>query len=166
LRKHIAYVPQEPVIFSKSVADNIRIGRVNASLEEVEKAAKLACAEEFIKNLPQGYDTLLGERGILISVGQKQRIAIARAILRDSPILLLDEATSSLDAISENAIKTAIDNVSGNKTIIVIAHRLSTVKNADRILFLEKGKIENEGSHRELMRTNKKYKKLAELQFL
>ncbi|GIR96255.1 MAG: ABC transporter [Paracoccaceae bacterium] len=166
LRKHLAYVPQEPVIFSKSVVDNIRIGRVNASLEEVEKAAKLACAEEFIKDLPQGYNTLLGERGLLISVGQKQRIAIARAILRDSPILLLDEATSSLDAISENAIKMAIDNISGNKTIIVIAHRLSTVKNADRILFLEKGKLENEGTHNELMRTNKKYKKLAELQFL
>ena len=166
LRQQIAYVPQDPVIFSKSVIDNIRIGRVGASTEEVEKSAKLACVEEFIKDLPQGYDTLLGERGLLISVGQKQRIAIARAILRDSPILLLDEATSSLDAISENAIKTAIDNVSGNKTIIVIAHRLSTVKNADRIIFLEKGKIKNEGSHRELMRTNKKYKKLAELQFL
>ena len=166
LRQQIAYVPQEPVIFSKSVVDNIRIGRVNASLEEVEKAAKLACAEDFIKDLPQGYNTLLGERGLLISVGQKQRIAIARAILRDSSILLLDEATSSLDAISENAIKMAIDNISGNKTIIVIAHRLSTVKNADRILFLEKGKLENEGNHNELMRTNKKYKKLAELQFL
>ena len=166
LRQQIAYVPQEPVIFSKSVVDNIRVGRVNASLAEVEKAAKLACAEEFIKDLPHGYNTLLGERGLLISVGQKQRIAIARAILRDSPILLLDEATSSLDAISENAIKTAIDNISGNKTIIVIAHRLATVKNADRILFLEKGKIENEGSHKELMRTNNKYKKLAELQFL
>ncbi|MDC3081008.1 ABC transporter transmembrane domain-containing protein [Paracoccaceae bacterium] len=166
LRQQIAYVPQEPVIFSKSVLDNLRIGRVNASLEEVKQAAKLACAEEFIKDLPQEYDTLLGERGLLISVGQKQRIAIARAILRDSPILLLDEATSSLDAISENSIKTAIDNISGNKTIIVIAHRLSTVRNADRILFLEKGKIENEGTHNELMRTNKKYKKLAELQFL
>ena len=166
LRQQIAYVPQEPVIFSKSVLDNIRIGRVGASIEEVEQAVKLACAEEFIKDLPEGYSTLLGERGLLISVGQKQRIAIARAILRDSPILLLDEATSSLDAISEDAIKTAIDNISGNKTIIVIAHRLSTVRNADRILFLEKGKIENRGSHRELMRTNKKYKKLAELQFL
>ena len=166
MRKYLAYVPQEPVIFSKSVVDNIRIGRVNASLEDVEKAAKLACAEEFINDLPQGYNTLLGERGLLISVGQKQRIAIARAILRDSPIFLLDEATSSLDAISENAIKTAIDNISGNKTIIVIAHRLATVKNADRILFLEKGKIENEGSHKELMRTSNKYKKLAELQFL
>ena len=166
LRKYLAYVPQEPVIFSKSVVDNIRIGRVNASLEDVEKAAKLACAEDFIKDLPQGYNTLLGERGLLISVGQKQRIAIARAILRDSPILLLDEATSSLDAISENAIKMAIDNISSNKTIIVIAHRLSTVKNADRILFLEKGKLENEGTHKELIRTNKKYKKLAELQFL
>ena len=131
LRRHIAYVPQEPIIFSKSVVDNIRIGRVNASFAEVKKAAKLACAEDFIKDLPQGYNTLLGER-LLISVGQKQRIAIARAILRDSPILLLDEATSSLDAISENAIKMAIDNISGNKTIIVIAHRLSTVKNADR----------------------------------
>ena len=166
LRQQIAYVPQEPVIFSKSVLDNIRIGKVSASLKDVEWAAKLACAEDFIKDLPQGYNTLLGERGLLISVGQKQRIAIARAILRDSPILLLDEATSSLDAISENAIKTAIDNISGNKTIIVIAHRLSTVKNADRILFLEKGKLENEGTHKELMRTNKKYKKLAELQFL
>ena len=166
LRQQIAYVPQEPVIFSKSVIDNIRIGRVGASLEEVERAVKLACAEEFIKDLPQGYSTLLGERGLLISVGQKQRIAIARAILRDSPILLLDEATSSLDAISEDAIKTAIDNISGNKTIIVIAHRLSTVRNADRILFMEKGKIENEGSHEELMRSNKKYRKLAELQFL
>ena len=162
----MAYVPQEPVIFSKSVIDNIRMGRVNASLEEVKQAAKLACAEDFIKDLPQGYNTLLGERGLLISVGQKQRIAIARAILRDSPILLLDEATSSLDAISENAIKMAIDNISGNKTIVVIAHRLSTVKNADRILFLEKGKLENEGNHKQLMRTNKKYKKLAELQFL
>ncbi len=166
LRQQIAYVPQEPVIFSKSVVDNIRVGRVNATLAEVERAAKLACAEEFIKDLPHGYNTLLGERGLLISVGQKQRIAIARAILRDSPILLLDEATSSLDAISENAIKMAIDNISGDKTIIVIAHRLATVKNADRILFLEKGKIENEGSHKELMRISNKYKKLAELQFL
>ena len=134
LRRHIAYVPQEPVIFSKSVEDNISIGRVNASFAEVERAAQLACAEEFIKDLPHGYNTLLGERGLLISVGQKQRIAIARAILRDSPILLLDEATSSLDAISEDAIKTAIDNISGNKTIIVIAHRLSTVRNADSCL--------------------------------
>ena len=166
MRQQIAYVPQEPVIFSKSVIDNIRIGRVGASLEDVEKSAKLACVEEFIKDLPQGYDTLLGERGLLISVGQKQRIAIARAILRDSPILLLDEATSSLDAISEDAIKTAIDNISGNKTIIVIAHRLSTVRNADRILFLEKGRIENEGTHKELIRNNEKYKKLADLQFL
>ena len=166
MRQQIAYVPQEPVIFSKSVIDNIRIGRVGASLKEVKRAVKLACAEDFIKDLPQGFDTLLGERGLLISVGQKQRIAIARAILRDSPILLLDEATSSLDAISEDAIKTAIDNISGNKTIIVIAHRLSTVRNADRILFLEKGKIENEGTHKELIRNNKKYKKLADLQFL
>ena len=166
LRRHIAYVPQEPVIFSKSVVDNIRIGKFNASIEEVKKAAQLACAEDFIKDLPQGYNTLLGERGLLISVGQKQRLAIARAILRDTPILLLDEATSSLDAISENAIKMAIDNISGNKTLIVIAHRLATVKNADRILFLEKGKIENEGSHKELMTTNEKYKKMAGLQLL
>ena len=166
LRQQIAYVPQEPVIFSKSVIDNIRIGKVNASLKEVEWAARLSCAEDFIKDLPQGYNTLLGENGFLISVGQKQRIAIARALLRDCSILLLDEATSSLDAISENAIKTAIDNISGDKTIIVIAHRFSTVKNADRILFLEKGKLENEGTHKELIKTNKKYKKLAELQFL
>ena len=166
LRQHIAYVPQEPVIFSKSVVDNIRIGRVNASLADVAEAAKLACADEFIKELPQGYNTLVGERGLLISVGQKQRIAIARAILRDSPILLLDEATSSLDAISENAIKTAINNISGNKTIIVIAHRLSTVKNADRIIYLENGKIESQGTHGEMIKNNKKYRTLAELQFL
>jgi ATP-binding cassette subfamily B protein len=166
LRRQIAYVPQEPVIFSRSVIDNIRIGRVEASFDEIKQAARLACAEEFIQDLPQGYTTLLGERGVLISVGQKQRIAIARALLRDSPILLLDEATSSLDAISESAIKTAIDNISGNKTIIVIAHRLSTVKNADRILFLERGKIENQGVHQELVKSNEKYKKLAELQFL
>ena len=146
--------------------DNIRIGRVEASFDEIKQAARLACAEEFIEDLPQGYKTLLGERGLLISVGQKQRIAIARALLRDSPILLLDEATSSLDAISESAIKTAIDNISGNKTIIVIAHRLSTVKNADRILFLERGKIENQGVHQELVKSNEKYKKLAELRFL
>ena len=102
----------------------------------------------------------------MISVGQKQRIAIARAILRDSPILLLDEATSSLDAISENAIKKAINNISGNKTIIVIAHRLSTVKNADRIIYLENGKIESQGTHGEMIKNNKKYRTLAELQFL
>ena len=166
LRQNIAYVPQEPVIFSKSVVDNIRIGRVNASLEDVEEAAKLACVDEFINDLPKGYNTLLGERGLLISVGQKQRIAIARAILRDSPILLLDEATSSLDAISENAIKKAINNMSGNKTIIVIAHRLSTVKNADRIIYLENGKIESQGTHGEMIKNNKKYRTLAELQFL
>ena len=164
LRQQIAYVPQEPVIFSKSVVDNIRIGRVNASLEEVEKAAELACAEEFIKDLPHGYNTLLGERGLLISVGQKQRIAIARAILRDAPILLLDEATSSLDAISENAIKMAIDNISGNKTIIVIAHRLSTVRSADIIAVLENGKVSESGTHEDLISNNGLYSRLWRVQ--
>ena len=114
---------------------------MDASLEEVEKAVKLACAEEFIKDLPEGYSTLLGERGLLISVGQKRRIAIASHIEETVQFFFFDEATSSLDAISEDAIKTAIDNISGNKTIIVIAHRLSTVRNADRILFLRKERL-------------------------
>ncbi len=166
LRKQIAYVPQEPVILSMSVKDNIKIGSMNATDNQIRKAAQIARADDFIKRLPSGYNSLLGERGSLLSVGQKQRIAIARAILRDSPILLLDEATSSLDAISESAIKKAIDNISGNKTILIIAHRLSTVKNADQIILIEEGKVLAKGTHDEMVSNNKRYKQIAELQFL
>ncbi len=166
LREQIAYVPQEPVILSMSVKENIKMGSMNSSDNEIRKAAQIARADDFIKKLPAGYNSLLGERGFLLSVGQKQRIAIARAILRDSPILLLDEATSSLDAISENAIKKAIDNISGNKTIVVIAHRLSTVKNADQIFLIEEGKVLAKGSHDQLIKNNMRYKQIAELQFL
>ena len=166
LREQIAYVPQEPVILSKSAKDNIKIGYMSATDQQVIKAAQIARADDFIKKLPKGYDSLLGERGSLLSVGQKQRIAIARAILRNAPILLLDEATSSLDAVSENAIKKAIDNISGNKTILVIAHRFSTVKNADQIVFIEEGKILAQGTHKNLLNDNEQYKQLADLQFL
>ncbi len=166
LREQIAYVPQEPVILSMSVKDNIMIGNVTSTDNQIRKAAQIARADDFIKKLPKGYDSLLGERGSLLSVGQKQRIAIARAILRDSPILLLDEATSSLDAISESAIKKAIDNISGNKTILIIAHRLSTVKNADQIVLIEEGKVLAKGTHDQMMSNNKRYKQIAELQFL
>ncbi len=166
LREQIAYVPQEPVILSMSVKDNIKIGSVTATDNQVRKAAQIARADDFIKKLPEGYNSLLGERGSLLSVGQKQRIAIARAILRDSPILLLDEATSSLDAISESAIKKAIDNISGNKTILVIAHRLSTVKNADQIVLIEEGRVLAKGTHDQIMSNNKRYRQIAELQFL
>ena len=166
LREQIAYVPQEPVILSKSAKDNIKIGCMSATDKQVIKAAQIARADDFIKKLPKGYDSVLGERGSLLSVGQKQRIAIARAILRNAPILLLDEATSSLDAVSENAIKKAIDNISGNKTILVIAHRFSTVKNADQIVFIEEGKILAQGTHKNLLNDNEQYKQLADLQFL
>ena len=166
LREQIAYVPQEPVILSMSVKDNIKIGSINATDNQIKKAAQIARADDFIKKLPAGYNSLLGERGSLLSVGQKQRIAIARAILRDSPILLLDEATSSLDAISESAIKKAIDNISGNKTILIIAHRLSTVKNVDQIVLIEEGQVLAQGTHDQLVKNNKRYKQIAELQFL
>ena len=165
LRGSIATVPQDPVIFSGSVEDNIRFGRPEASMAEVEAAAKAARADGFIKALPQGYATLLGERGVTLSGGQRQRVAIARAILRNAPILLLDEATSSLDAESEQLIQQALEHVTQNRTTLVIAHRLATVRNADRILVLDKGKLVAQGTHGELMKKSPLYAKLAKLQF-
>ena len=166
LRDLFAYVPQEPAIFANSVLENIRFGRPGATVEEVEEAAKRSAAHEFIMGLSEGYDTFVGERGVLLSVGEKQRIAIARAFLRNSPILLLDEPTASLDAESENLIQRALKNLSKSRTVIVIAHRLSTVKKANKIIVLEKGNVVSQGTHNELIRKKGIYAKLAKLQFL
>ena len=158
-------VPQEPVIFATSALENIRYGRPEASDAEVRAAAEAAVATEFIDRLPEGFATEFGERGIKLSGGQKQRIAIARAILRDPEILLLDEATSALDAESERQVQIALEHLMQNRTTLVIAHRLATVLNADRIIVLENGQIVTQGTHAELMAEGGLYAKLAKLQF-
>lgn len=165
LRKRMALVPQEVALFADTVAENIRYGSPHASREEVERAARLAQAHEFITALPQGYDTQLGERGVSLSGGQRQRIAIARAILRNAPILLLDEATSALDAESEVAVQKALEEVMRGRTTLVIAHRLATIQKADRILVFDGGRIIEEGSHAGLIRQGGLYARLADLQF-
>ena len=165
LRKHIAVVPQDIVIFSGSVLDNIRFGKPEANRQEVMTAAEAARVDEFAKKLPQGFDTEVGERGITLSGGQRQRIAIARAILRDAPILLLDEATSSLDAESESLIQEALEKLTANRTTLVVAHRLATVRNADRILVLDGGMLVAQGTHGQLVKKNALYARLAKLQF-
>jgi ATP-binding cassette subfamily B protein len=164
-RKHIALVPQDPVIFATSARDNIRFGRPDASDPEIEAAAKAAAAHDFIQGLPEGYDSPLGERGVMLSGGQKQRIAIARSILRDAPVLLLDEATSALDAESERAVQAAVDQLSQNRTTLIVAHRLATVKKADRIVVLEEGRIIATGTHDALVSEGGLYARLARLQF-
>jgi ATP-binding cassette subfamily B protein len=164
-RQAMALVPQDPVIFAASARDNIRFGREDTSDAEVEAAAKAAAAHEFIDALPMGYDSPLGERGVLLSGGQKQRIAIARAILRDAPVLLLDEATSALDAESERAVQAAVDHLAENRTTIVVAHRLATVKKADRIVVMEAGQVVAIGSHDDLVAQDGLYARLAKLQF-
>ena len=165
VRGRIAVVPQETVIFSGSVLDNIRFGKPEASEQDVLAAARAARVDEFAERLPKGYDTEVGERGVTLSGGQRQRIAIARAILRDAPILLLDEATSALDAESEAFIQQAIEKLTANRTTLVIAHRLATVRNADRILVLENGRLVAEGTHTELIASSPLYARLAKLQF-
>ncbi len=151
LRENIAYVPQETSLFHRSIAENIAYGKLDATQDEIEHAAKLANAHEFIKDLPEGYNTLVGERGIKLSGGQRQRIAIARAILKDAPILVLDEATSALDSESEALIQDALNTLMQGRTSIVIAHRLSTVASLDRIVVLEDGKIVEQGTHHQLL---------------
>ena len=164
-RAHMALVPQDPVIFAVSAMENIRFGRPDASDDEVREAARAAAAHDFITALPQGYDTYLGERGVMLSGGQKQRVAIARAILRDARVLLLDEATSALDAESERAVQEAVDRLAKGRTVLVVAHRLATVKKANRIVVLDQGQITDIGSHDDLVAKGGLYARLAKLQF-
>ncbi len=165
LRQQFAVVPQESVIFSGSLYENILFGRPDATRAEVMAAANAAHVTEFVERLPSGFDTELGERGVRLSGGQRQRVAIARAILRDAPILLLDEATSSLDAESEHQVQQALETLMKGRTTLVIAHRLATVRNADRIIVLDQGQLVEEGTHQELVDKNGLYAKLAEMQF-
>ena len=165
LRERMAIVPQEPVIFSGTVIDNIRYGRPDASLQEVQAAAEAAYAQEFIRELPEGFDTYLGDRGVRLSGGQRQRIAIARAILKNPPLLLLDEATSALDAQSEKMVQAALDKAMVGRTTLVIAHRLATVQRADVIWVLERGRLMEQGTHAELQAKGGLYASLAALQF-
>jgi ATP-binding cassette subfamily B protein len=165
LRRRFAYVEQEPVIFAGTVADNIRFGKLEASHAEVEDAARAALVHDFVIELSNGYDTLVGERGVMLSGGQKQRVAVARALLKDAPILLLDEATSALDAESERLVQVALERLMEGRTTLVIAHRLATIRDANRILVLEKGRLIDEGTHNALVAKGGRYAELAKLQF-
>lgn len=165
VRKHISFVPQESALFPISIMDNILYGNPNADKKMVEKAARLANIHDVIKALPQGYDTLVGDQGSKLSVGQKQRLAIARALIKSPQILILDEATSSLDSVSENLIQKSINKISHNKTIFAIAHRLTTILDADKILVIDEGRIMGIGTHKELLAQNSIYQKLYRNQF-
>lgn len=166
LREQVGIVSQEPILFSTSIIENIRYGRPTATMEEIEAAAKSANAHDFILEFPEGYETQVGERGVQLSGGQKQRVAIARALLKDPKILILDEATSALDSESEHLVKQALDRLMEGRTTLVIAHRLSTVKDANRVLVINQGKIEQAGSHDELMEEEGLYHRLVERQFV
>ena len=165
LRRRFAYVEQEPIIFAGTIADNIRFGKPEADDAAVEAAARAALVHDFVTELPERYQTVVGERGVMLSGGQKQRIAIARALLKDAPILLLDEATSALDAESERLVQVALQRLMEGRTTLVIAHRLATIRHADRILVLEKGQLIDSGTHGELIAREGRYAELARLQF-
>jgi len=164
-RQQIALVPQDPVIFADTARENIRFGRPDATDAQVETAAKAAAAHAFLTALPDGYESYVGERGVMLSGGQKQRIAIARAILRDAPILLLDEATSALDAESEVAVQKAVEELAQSRTTLIVAHRLATVKKADRIVVFDAGRVAAVGTHDSLVAEDGLYARLARLQF-
>ena len=167
LRAAIALVPQEPILFHRTLAENIGYGRPGASREDIEAAARQAHAHDFIARLPEGYETLVGERGIKLSGGERQRVAIARAILADAPLLVLDEATSSLDSVTEHEIQAAIEQLLVGRTAVLIAHRLSTVRQVDRILVFDDGRIVEEGDHETLMaRPDGAYRRLYDMQAL
>jgi ABC-type multidrug transport system fused ATPase/permease subunit len=166
LRAQMALVTQDIILFNDTIKNNILCGRPAATDEEVREAARRANAADFIESLPSGYETVVGERGALLSGGQKQRVAVARAILKDAPILILDEATSSLDAESEKSVAEAIENLMAEKTVLMIAHRLATIKNADRILVIDDGAVVEEGSHDELVRRQGVYHRICLLQLL
>ncbi len=165
IRSHIAIVPQDPVLFSASVAENIAFSHPDASRDEIIAAARQAEADSFIAELSQGYETLVGEKGVRLSGGQRQRIAIARAILRNPDILLLDEATSALDSVSEAAVQNALGRLMQGRTSLVIAHRLSTIMDADIILLMDKGQIVATGTHESLIASSALYQQLAAQQF-
>jgi subfamily B ATP-binding cassette protein MsbA len=165
LRSQVGYVTQDVVLFNDTVAYNISYANINAKEEEIKNAARLAHADEFIQNLPQGYQTVIGEKGCSLSGGQRQRIAIARAILLNPSVLILDEATSALDSESEKLIQDAIERLMKGRTVLCIAHRLSTIKKSDRIILMDKGSILHEGAHESLLEKSTLYKKLYELQF-
>jgi ATP-binding cassette subfamily B protein len=166
LRRHIGLVAQEPQLFSCSIADNIRYGRPEATDAQVEEAARAANAHDFIQRFPEGYQTHVGERGVQLSGGQKQRVAIARAVLKDPRLLILDEATSALDAESEHLVKDALERLMKGRTTLIIAHRLSTVASADRVLVLEGGNVVQSGTHAALMAQEGLYRRLVERQFV
>jgi subfamily B ATP-binding cassette protein MsbA len=164
LRKQIGIVTQETILFNDTIRANIAYGKPDASQDEIEQAAIQAHAHDFIKRMPAGYDTMIGDRGARLSGGERQRLAIARALLKDPPILILDEATSQLDSESERVVQEALDRLIRGRTVFVIAHRLSTVRNAQRIIVLDKGRIVEEGAHNELLNKDGLYKRLYQLQ--
>jgi subfamily B ATP-binding cassette protein MsbA len=166
LRKQIAQVTQETILFNDTVRNNIAYGQPDIPKEQVEQAARHALAHDFILRMPQGYDTIIGEKGFRLSGGERQRIAIARAILKNAPILILDEATSALDSESESLVQIALSNLTQGRTTVVIAHRLSTVRRANRIVVLEDGHITAIGTHEELLKSSPTYQRLYELQFV